>query len=138
MNIFGVGPLEIIVVLVFALLVLGPEGMVKAGRTVGKFLGQIHSSEYWQALRGSGDLWSMLTEDLGISADLDEMQSEFSASSLPRLEDLDEIKSRTPTIKSQPEPKSSAFQSTDQEHKNKASEESARDESVESGGGGGS
>lgn len=131
MNILGVGPLEIIVVLVFALLVLGPEGMVKAGRTVGKLLGQIYSSEYWQALRGSGDLWSKLTDDLGITEDLDEMRSGLSRSSLPRLEDLDEIKSRTPTIK--PRSESADQDSNDGE---KADAEPAQVESVEGEGGG--
>ncbi len=37
MNIFGVGNMELIVVLLVALLVLGPARMVDAARTVGKF-----------------------------------------------------------------------------------------------------
>lgn len=103
MNILGVGPVEIIVVLVLALLVLGPEGMIRAGRTMGKLLGQMYSSEYWQAIRGSGNFWDKLTEDLGIKTDIQKMQSELSTSDLPRLEDLDDIKSRTPAIQSRPD-----------------------------------
>ena len=37
MNIFGVGNMELVVVLLVALLVLGPARMVDAARTVGKF-----------------------------------------------------------------------------------------------------
>lgn len=37
MNFFGVGNMELIVVLLVALLVLGPARMVDAARTVGKF-----------------------------------------------------------------------------------------------------
>ena len=37
MNIFGVGNMELIVVLLVALLVLGPARMVDAARSVGKF-----------------------------------------------------------------------------------------------------
>ncbi len=37
MNIFGIGNMELIVVLLVALLVLGPARMVDAARTVGKF-----------------------------------------------------------------------------------------------------
>ena len=37
MNIFGIGNMELIVVLLVALLVLGPGRMVDAARTVGKF-----------------------------------------------------------------------------------------------------
>ena len=37
MNIFGVGNMELVVVLLVALLVLGPARMVDAARAVGKF-----------------------------------------------------------------------------------------------------
>ncbi len=77
MNIFGVGPLELLVVLVFALLVLGPEGMVKAGRILGRTLSKIYRSEFWQAMRGSGDLWQKLSRDLGITEDLEEMRAQL-------------------------------------------------------------
>ena len=38
---FGLGFGEIIVVLVVALLVLGPEGLPKAARTIGRFMGEL-------------------------------------------------------------------------------------------------
>ena len=37
MNLFGIGNMELMVVLLVALLVLGPARMVDAARTVGKF-----------------------------------------------------------------------------------------------------
>ena len=37
MNVFGIGNLELILILLVALLVLGPGRMVDAARTVGKF-----------------------------------------------------------------------------------------------------
>ena len=36
MNILGMGPLEVLVVLVLAVLILGPERMISMARTVGK------------------------------------------------------------------------------------------------------
>ncbi|MBI4200115.1 MAG: twin-arginine translocase TatA/TatE family subunit [Chloroflexi bacterium] len=36
MNLFGMGPLELVFVLVVALLVLGPNRMVEAARTLGR------------------------------------------------------------------------------------------------------
>jgi Sec-independent protein translocase protein TatA len=78
MNFLGVGPLELVVVLVFALLVLGPEGMVKAGRILGQSLHKLYQSEFWKAMRGSGDLWQKLSHDLGISEDLEEMRTQWS------------------------------------------------------------
>lgn len=94
MKILGVGPLEVIVVLVFAILVLGPDGMIKAGRELGKFLGRIRSSELWRAIKGSGNLWDELIDDLGLKADLESFQSDLSGSTLPRLDDLDKYKAR--------------------------------------------
>jgi Sec-independent protein translocase protein TatA len=50
MDILGIGPLELLLILVIALIVLGPSDMVKAGRTVGKFLRQIVTSPTWRAV----------------------------------------------------------------------------------------
>ena len=51
MNIFGIGPLEIIFVLIIGILVLGPEGMIEAGRKLGKFIRSIIRSSWWQNIR---------------------------------------------------------------------------------------
>lgn len=51
MDIFGVGPLEIFFILLIALIVLGPKDMVKAGRTLGRFMRNVVKSETWSAIR---------------------------------------------------------------------------------------
>ncbi len=51
MNIFGIGPLEIVFVLIIGILVLGPEGMIEAGRKLGKFMRSIIKSTWWQNIR---------------------------------------------------------------------------------------
>ena len=38
MNFFGIGPLELLFVIMLALLVLGPNRMVDTARTLGKYL----------------------------------------------------------------------------------------------------
>lgn len=50
MEVFSVGPLELMVVLVIALLVIGPKKLPEMGRSVGKGL-----SEFKGALRGVAD-----------------------------------------------------------------------------------
>jgi len=50
MDILGIGPLELLFILVIALIVLGPSDMVKAGRTIGRFLRQIVTSPTWRAV----------------------------------------------------------------------------------------
>jgi Sec-independent protein translocase protein TatA len=51
MEILGIGPMELLLILVIALIVMGPNDMVKTGRTVGKFLRQIVKSPTWQAIQ---------------------------------------------------------------------------------------
>lgn len=50
MDIFGIGPLEIILILIVALIFMGPKDMAKAGRTIGRTLRKITTSETWQVI----------------------------------------------------------------------------------------
>lgn len=47
MEIFGIGPLELLFVMVLALVVLGPRDMVKAGKSMGRFLRKTILSPTW-------------------------------------------------------------------------------------------
>ncbi|MBI1854854.1 MAG: twin-arginine translocase TatA/TatE family subunit [Chloroflexi bacterium] len=48
MEILGVGPSELIFIIIIALIVLGPKDMQKAGRTLGKWLRKIMTSDGWK------------------------------------------------------------------------------------------
>ena len=78
MDILGIGPLELIFILIIALIVLGPSDMVKAGRTIGRFLRQIVTSPTWRAVtRTSSELRTLpnkLIRDAGLEEDLKEIQ----------------------------------------------------------------
>ena len=50
MNIFGIGPLEFFLILVIALIIMGPNDMAKAGRTMGRSLRKIITSPEWRTL----------------------------------------------------------------------------------------
>jgi Sec-independent protein translocase protein TatA len=50
MDFFGIGPLELFLVALIALIVLGPRDMVKAGRTLGRILRNIVQSDTWRAV----------------------------------------------------------------------------------------
>jgi sec-independent protein translocase protein TatB len=51
MEILGIGPMEMLLILVIALIVMGPNDMVKTGRTVGRFLRTVVKSPVWQAIQ---------------------------------------------------------------------------------------
>ena len=73
MNIFGIGTLEIIFVLIIGILVLGPEGMIEAGRKLGKFLRSIIKSNWWQNVRKGISEIQYLPQRLMREAELEEL-----------------------------------------------------------------
>lgn len=48
MEILGIGMPELIFVIIIALIILGPKDMQKAGRTIGKFLRNLITSDGWK------------------------------------------------------------------------------------------
>jgi sec-independent protein translocase protein TatB len=51
MEIFGVGPSELIFVILLAIIILGPKDMQKAGRSIGRFLNQLVRSDSWKVFQ---------------------------------------------------------------------------------------
>jgi hypothetical protein len=74
MDFFGVGPLEIAFVLIIALIVLGPNDMVKAGRTIGRFLRKLVTSPTWNAIQQTSRELRYLPNKLMREAGLEEIQ----------------------------------------------------------------
>lgn len=73
MNIFGIGPLEIVFVLIIGILVLGPDGMITAGRKMGKFMRSIIRSDWWQNIRKGVTEIQYLPQRLMREAELEEL-----------------------------------------------------------------
>jgi len=48
MEILGIGMPELILILIVALIIMGPKDMEKAGRTIGKFLRKVVTSDGWK------------------------------------------------------------------------------------------
>ncbi len=48
MDIFGIGTSEILFIVIIALIILGPKDMQKAGRTIGKWLRSMVTSDGWK------------------------------------------------------------------------------------------
>lgn len=78
MEILGIGPLELFLILAIALIVLGPNDMVKAGRTIGRFLRRIVTSPEWRTVqRASKDiryLPNRLMREAGLEEEINKMK----------------------------------------------------------------
>ncbi|HSQ38687.1 MAG TPA: hypothetical protein VLM78_00890 [Anaerolineales bacterium] len=51
MEILGIGPSELLFIIILALIVLGPRDMQKAGKTVGRWLNNLVRSDGWKAFQ---------------------------------------------------------------------------------------
>jgi len=85
MDLFGIGPLELMFVLVIALIIFGPNDMVKAGRTAGRFLRKIVTSDGWKTFQQTTKEMRTLPNKLIREAGLEEFDQEIKRISPPSL-----------------------------------------------------
>lgn len=78
MEIFNVGILEIVLILVLAVIVLGPDGMVKSAHSMGRWLRKVIKSPIWAQLmdtqRELRDMPTRLVREAGLEEDLKELK----------------------------------------------------------------
>jgi len=105
MNIFGIGPLEIVFILIIGILVLGPEGMIEAGGKLGKFLRSIIKSTWWQNVRRGVNEIQYLPQKLIREAELEELNElrKITSDEFPNIADQDLLKDSSWTGKTNQE-----------------------------------
>lgn len=106
MNLFGIGPLEFLLIIVIAVIVLGPKGMVEAARETGKFIRKIVRSPIWRdvvdASREIRDFPRKIVREAGIEKDLDDLRkstqstlNEIERSHMPSIQPLVDEENKT-------------------------------------------
>jgi len=74
MEILGIGPSELVFIIIIALIVLGPRDMQKAGRMIGKWLRRIVTSDGWKLFQQTSREIQTLPNRLMREAALEEMK----------------------------------------------------------------
>jgi Sec-independent protein translocase protein TatA len=74
MNIFGIGPLEIVFILILVIIIFGPKDLEKAGKTIGKTLYQLIRSDTWKTINQTSREIKNMPNRLMREAGLDELQ----------------------------------------------------------------
>jgi sec-independent protein translocase protein TatB len=74
MEILGIGAPELMLIVVLALIVLGPRDMQKAGRTLGRWLRQLVTSDGWKFFQQTSREIQTLPNRLMRDAALEELQ----------------------------------------------------------------
>ena len=73
MNFLGVGPLELIFILLIAIIVVGPRDISKTARTLGRYLNNIYRSEAWRTITETSRTLRGLPNRLAREAALEEL-----------------------------------------------------------------
>lgn len=73
MDILGVGPLELLFIFLIALIFLGPNDMVKAGRTLGRTMRKVVTSDAWREITRLRTLPNQLMREAGLEEELKEL-----------------------------------------------------------------
>jgi sec-independent protein translocase protein TatB len=78
MELLGIGPLELLLIIVIAVIVLGPQGIVKSAREAGKFVRKIVRSPLWRDVMDTSreirDIPQKIIREAGIEQDLEELK----------------------------------------------------------------
>jgi len=79
MDILGIGPLELFFIILIALIVLGPKDMVKAGRSIGRTMRKIVTSENWRTIQQASHEIRNIPTRLMREAGVEDAQKEITA-----------------------------------------------------------
>jgi sec-independent protein translocase protein TatB len=74
MEFLGIGPSELLFIIIIALIVLGPRDMQKAGRTIGRWLRRVVTSDGWKIFQQTSREIQTLPNRLMREAALEELQ----------------------------------------------------------------
>ncbi|MEI7989619.1 MAG: hypothetical protein WCI88_11330, partial [Chloroflexota bacterium] len=74
MEFLGIGPMELLFIILIALVLLGPKDMIKAARVIGEFITKVVRSDYWadiqQSMRMMRGLPYNLMRETGLEQEL--------------------------------------------------------------------
>lgn len=83
MELFGIGPLELLFIFIIILLVIGPKDIEKTSRNLGKMINRVNRSPNFQVVRKASEELRGLPARLAREAQLDELKE---------LTDLSDVK----------------------------------------------
>ncbi len=75
MDFLGIGPLELLFIIVLALIVLGPRDLAQTARSLGRILNRLYRSETWRTLTEASHTLRGLPNRLAREARLEELDA---------------------------------------------------------------
>ncbi len=92
MDFFGIGPLELLFVILLMLIVMGPKEMVRSGAALGRLIRQMIRSPTWRVVQETSRRLRNLPNTLVQEAGIEDFEKEIrEVSSLPDMQEFDNI-----------------------------------------------
>jgi Sec-independent protein translocase protein TatA len=76
MELFGIGPMELLFILLLALIIFGPKDIQKAGKTLGRELNKLVKSDTWRTVNQASQKLKTLPNELMREAGLEELEKQ--------------------------------------------------------------
>jgi Sec-independent protein translocase protein TatA len=74
-EILGVGPLEVLLIAILALVLFGPKDIARNTRSAGRFLSRLYKSEGWRTMQDASAALRNLPNRLAREAELEELET---------------------------------------------------------------
>lgn len=77
MNLFGIGPLELLLILLLVVIIFGPKDLQKTGKAIGRGLNKLVKSDEWRAITQTSKELKNLPTRLMRDANLEDFSPEI-------------------------------------------------------------
>jgi Sec-independent protein translocase protein TatA len=74
MEIFGIGPLELVLIFIIIMVVLGPNEMVKGARKLAEWIRKIRQSDLWKTSKEISELPKQVMKETGLQDEIRQLQ----------------------------------------------------------------
>ncbi len=75
MEIFGIGPLELVLIVLVAIIVLGPKEMMTSAQKAATWLRKLRKSEIWSTTKEVMDIPKQVMKETGLDKEIREIQN---------------------------------------------------------------
>jgi Sec-independent protein translocase protein TatA len=75
MEIFGIGPLELVLIVLVAIIVLGPKEMMTSAQKAATWLKKLRKSDIWETTKEVMDIPNQVMKETGLDKEIHEIQS---------------------------------------------------------------
>jgi Sec-independent protein translocase protein TatA len=75
MEIFGIGPLELLLIVFLALIVLGPKDMVETAKKAAAWLRKLRQSDVWKTTKEVMDIPNQVMKETGLEDEIREINN---------------------------------------------------------------